>query len=223
MPATSTLLHLDRQAAEAFALGEPVSAGRTFILKNNLAHLIDQSTQVLINWVATSVAGATNDSYQLRREGDPVLTNAYVPRIWSQEFPLTWLRADRPVNLDVLVQVATFQVVEPSDNDLNVRARVVPARFAIGDDAAPAFADQVVTATTTSASPTALLDCQWALAVPAPQLGEPADLGLVALEEGDIVVSPIAAMMRLEITLAEDGVSVDTIHEIVGVYVREYA
>ena len=219
MSASSNLGVLEGLASSPLDTGDSVSAYRAWAIRNNLAHLIDESTQVRINWVGTSVDGDSNDTYKVADLGvEPVLTGASVKRIWAQEFPITWIREDRPVNLDLHVRAATTGDTTPT---LIMYARVVPASFPIGDPAAPVLVSQEFHSEI-DPTPDVAFNVQWQLTAPAPELDNYEPLG-VLYEEDDSWHSPHMAMMRLEISLDEYTNVDNAVHEIVSVYLREYA
>lgn len=186
----------------------PVSVWRAEMTRNNLAHLLDEYCQTRINWSSTGT-----EDYYVDKSNDR--------RIWAQEFPHTWLREDRPVNLDLVVGAATTGASPPTT--LSLRARVVPARFALGDSAADALALIDTTVTLTSATPADVIDLQTDFDAN----GIPSGLGsnvwaTIVVSEGAADQCAVA-LMRLELMLDEVTAHASPVHSVTRVYLREFA
>lgn len=175
----------------------PMSAYTAYALRNNLNHLIDESPQIII-CTAAPVRSAALEPVALPSDD----TSAYYGTsrgVWSQEFIHTWIRPDRPTNLDLLVYART----ESASNDMTVTARCVPAIYQIGDATAPdIFTEAGVTASgTTNATGTSekLIDVKAIFTTPQPkfyaayeQIGAPSGLNTK-------LAAVSVAVMRLEI------------------------
>ena len=169
----------------------PMNAYTAYTLRNNLNHLIDEAPQLIICTASTT--------------GSPVMpmNNLYASGtcagIWSQEFIHTWIRPDRPTNLDLLVYGQTESVAD----DMTVTARCVPAHFPVGDASAPdIFTEAGVTASgTTNATTTSekLIDVKAIFTTAQPKFLS-AHTTLGTLGGLNTKVSAVSvAIMRLEI------------------------
>lgn len=117
----------------------PMNAYTAYSLRNNLNHLIDESPQIIICTAATT----DRPVFPLAESNRSETSRG----IWSQEFIHTWIRPDRPANLDLLVYAQT----ESATDDMTVTARCVPAIYPIGDSSAPdIFTEAGVTASGTT-------------------------------------------------------------------------
>ncbi len=88
----------------------PVSAFRTYALRESVQHVVDMTPQHRINWSGVSA----NDQAYL------YLNSAGAERYYSAVFPHTWLNPNWPCGLDIQICGQT------SSGTLNVEARIVP-------------------------------------------------------------------------------------------------
>ena len=195
MSTSSELERIERFfPAELGAEDSPMNAYTAYSLRNNLNHLIDESPQVII-----CTAAPVRGTGPVALPSDDTLYYGTSRGIWSQEFIHTWIRPDRPTNLDLLVYARTESV----SNDMTVTARCVPAIYPIGDATAPdIFTEAGVTASgTTNATGTSekLIDVKAIFTTPQPkfyaayeQIGSPSGLNTK-------LASVSVAIMRLEI------------------------
>jgi hypothetical protein len=196
-----------REFVDSFEYHNPTDTVRAYLIGNNIAHLCDESTQHRINWIASAPAG-----------GDSFLTTSNSQRIWCQEFPQTWLREDRPTNLEY--RVAASIGSSGGTPELEVRCRVVPASYPVGDTSAPALVDE--TATTTSATSAYIID----LFTDFDTNGVPDGLGGVwndsfYINEDNFSPSRIA-LMRCEVWVTVTTTGSDLLRALRGVSIREF-
>lgn len=127
--AFSKYLHM---SFSAFDERHSVAAGYAHVLRNNIAHLTDSCTQMRINWQG------------FWQSTQPEGVN--VPCIYHQEFPLTWLGAAKPANLDVIIETRGNDV--GGTDNTNRRVLIVPASTPIGSATRPILDVQDTTADT---------------------------------------------------------------------------
>jgi len=141
---SSYLGHYERFADDSFADDQPVSAGRAFLLKNNVQHLLDQAPQHRLNlFCAANGVGST----RIRLATDEFIVGA-------RSFPFfhTWYSPSEPTGLDVKLVLGFTGLVTGT-----ARLRIMPDNFrgfpyatSIGRSSAPTLLDQVETLTATS-------------------------------------------------------------------------
>jgi len=192
MSTRSELTRIERfYAPELGDAHSPMNSYTAYTLRNNLNHLIDEAPQLIICTATTT--------------GSPVMpmNNLYASGtcagIWSQEFVHTWIRPDRPTNLDLLVYGQTESVAD----DMTVTARCVPAHFPVGDASAPdIFTEAGVTASgTTNATTTSekLIDVKAIFTTAQPKfLSAHTTLGTLGGLNTKVAAVSVA-IMRLEI------------------------
>lgn len=204
----------------AFTAGAPMSAAQAFLVRNNIAHLIDESCQHRINW-----AGAGSSSASISR---PIITRGHgVDKLfYQQEFPLSWLGPNRPANLAlVVVYEGVDDTDSEGDNDILARAVICPASSP-RDSKQNAIFDQVGNAASGAAGfAAALIDCSEHVAT----LNSAYEtVGLV--NEGGIWFGPQVCMLRLEVSvsftrfvpLSEEPITADYVR-ILGISLLECA
>lgn len=86
---------------------EPMSAYQAWVIRNNIQHNLDQSGQYRINWVA-----AANDF-------TPRATSEGRSGRWRWVFPITSIRRERPMNLDI--RAATIMTGGAGEVDIALR------------------------------------------------------------------------------------------------------
>ena len=143
MTQTSYRGYVDRIDPESFITAQPVSAGRAFLLRNNLLHLADEYTQTRINWCAGIsgsygvLGGFWNYNQISGAAGDY--------SVYEQEFAHTWLGDSHPANLDLHIRSGI--VADSGSPEMDVRVRVVPAFYDPGNLILPAIVDETHTVT----------------------------------------------------------------------------
>jgi hypothetical protein len=187
-----------------FSQTRAVHAGEAFLLRNNIAHAIDISTQVRINW--TSQVGALYGVHY-------VSFNGAFPNRYMEEFPITWLAPDKPANLRV---EAAFKHNTSDNSDYDWRISIVPANTPPGQGASLAILDQ--SGTETDNLPTFFAG-NVVGADFVPQLRTAwQTVGLT--NDGDAFRHVQLCMLRLEIELSG---SPESQSDVMSVYVAEYA
>lgn len=134
---TSNLGRVERIDPDSMAADNPVSTARAWICRNNLAHLTDQYAQHRINWVAY---GPDSGGYRPVIGGFVALTPESAP--WRQRFLHSWLKPDRPANLDILLSLEknpTSDLTLSPDYTLHVRIEI--AALSVAPDAVIAAFD----------------------------------------------------------------------------------
>lgn len=204
----------------SFTKYEPVSSFRAWCMRNNLLHLIDVCSQTRINW--TSGPMDRDDHYALPAAA-PDTAGDSGGVAWCQQFPHTWVRPSRPVNLDIRITLrAEF---EPS-GDVVAVARIVPAEFPEGDLSAPNLWLRGLSFTAGSgtwSAPVVFADEQVFFVDNPPTDGVSREL--MALyssgpEDDGVLYQPFLTMARLEIFLRK--VASEYAVAVSSVYVREF-
>lgn len=116
---------LTRLPPASYDNGRPVSTWEALVLRNNLQHLINFSCQHRINWVGANLVSpeATFVNYYGYSEIDT--GSAAIVSVWAQEFPITWIRDDFPVSLDIEIHALVGDA--GTGSHLRIDARIVPA------------------------------------------------------------------------------------------------
>jgi hypothetical protein len=201
----------------SFGAYEPLSAWRAWAMRNNLAHLVDESTQVRINWVAGPVANG--DSWFPPHPSDANGLTCY----WAATFPHTWLRSDVPVNLDVLI---TARGKSDDGRPVSVYWRIVPHLESLHDPKAVNLWAGVTTFTSGNgvwSNVVTVADQRIALTGPPNLAMAKEETGAISsgvYEDDGYVHAPLLHLARLEILTMRDA------HQdiaVTSVYVREYA
>jgi len=191
---------------DSYNFGNPVDCLTAYQTKLSLAHLITESTQVRVNWVnvlTVDSLAATNFGVA----GTPTIT-------FSEVYPHTWLSATQLANIDLCVACR----MSGSGTEMTVRARIVPAHYALGNLTCPSLID--ISGTTSSTTATTVIDEQQLIPSIVSSLFATSFDGTNGAEVEDGVTSiAVQSMMRLEISIDTD----DDLAEIVAVYLREYA
>lgn len=102
---------LESTAWVSYEEDQPISAYSTLALRDGLQHALDQSGQYRINWCAVS--------------GDPkpgVSDPSGSVETYRYPFPITSIRKDRPMQLDVRVAV----IMESGGQELDLDASIYP-------------------------------------------------------------------------------------------------
>jgi hypothetical protein len=220
MAASSFWMYVRKMPADAAANGSalsetyPVSAARAFDVRSNLLHLMDEFTQMRINWCAGKLESGTGGNGVMFAEN---VGGAY----YEQEFPLTWLAPDHPANLDILVR----SYASGTDAEMDVRVRVVSANAAVGDLGAPAVFDESQTVNSTfgtldelcifDTSDTATMNVLRSSFVAVPNSA--------GVEEDSEVHYPQECMLKIQVQLLPTNGSGTLYFLLTGVMVREFA
>jgi hypothetical protein len=187
-----------------FSVDRGVHAGHAFLLRQNLAHAIDESTQMRIAW--SSQRGATYGVHYYS-------IGASQGCRYLEEFPITWLAPDKPANLYVY---AIVKCDTTPTTDYSYRVSIVPANTPPGQGASQAVFDQSGTASdgaiTTITGNVVGIDYVQQLRSAWQVVG--------FTNDGDAFRHVSLCMLRLEIDLSG---SLESTSEIYGVYVMEYA
>ncbi len=203
MSATSPIESIIRVDPDSYVQYNPVDAATAYLVKNNLAHLVDESVQTRVNWV-TGITG--NTAW--------VLVGADT-RIYPYTFPWTWLSQSKPANVDLFVKASAAGGLT-----IDVRARIIPASYALGDTTAPSLLD--VSGSVVSSG--TVLDVQQVVAEQIPGLWSASKNIDLALTDGEDVggtSTAILSLMRLELFVNMESAT-DEIGGLIQVFVREY-
>lgn len=196
--------------ADAFNADRPCSAINAFLLRNNIEHMIDESPQVYVNWAGMRTASDCSWTYLGK-----------VPFTFSQTFVCSWVRSDRPANLDVFVTARTRgSNVTPT---LQLRIRVVPGSSPIGDLSAPYMID--ATTTISSTTPVVAFDEQAFFTTPREDLF--ASFADVTTNDNGTDRIARVSVMRVEVTLEditeEPNPNEGQVHEVTSLMLAGFA
>ncbi len=184
------ILNLD---PDAFGEDQPCDVYDAVVLRNNIAHMIDSAPPTYINWAATK--DNSDSSAILATSG------VGAQMIWSQAYVHRWTKPDRPSSVHLYLAA---RVNVETTSTLTARARIVPARFNIGDLSAPALLDASATLTPPHSAGFELLFDEYVFAtVPRPDMFN----SFQTFElpgEGGTAANASVSMMRLEITAFGD-------------------
>lgn len=88
-----------------FSADEPISAYTAWITRNNIQHLVDQSGQYRVNWVADvdDVTGGDGGAEITVPGFHPTAHQQGSTTVIRYVFPLTSIRPDRPMQLDIRI------------------------------------------------------------------------------------------------------------------------
>lgn len=194
----------ERMDPALFDADSPMTVHTAWTTFANALHLVDSACQTRINWVG----GSTSHDDMLEFD------NRF--GLWYQEFIHTWFDDETPSNLDIRVAARTSGGSTPT---LDIIARVVPAAYAIG--AGTALELCRLTGSTTSGTPSYVIDDQVYFPDPLPDIGAKADYRIQVVEGAAIHVARVKRM-RLEIEAKESTSVSSPTHGIVGVMLREF-
>jgi hypothetical protein len=181
----------------------PVSALRTWTMRQNLQHLIDMSPQHRVNWTGAS---AQNGAFVFVSTQDD-------PRIYSALFPHTWINRRFPCGLDIQICGKT------ASGTLSVDARLVP--HVLGSGVLDVVNDPYWTATGTTTSTTS---AQIVSSMYYPGVDTPKRAGwrsYTVIEDGK-AKSVKVCMSRLDITVTRTGGNSTDPAGLTRVSVREF-
>lgn len=193
MGTTSNLLRLERIDPASLNADRPMSAYTAQMVRNNLAHLVDESMQHRIN--ISDAAGLSLGSYK-------------TPGEWTTmpiEFVHSWTGPMQPSNIDLMVSGQT-----PAGT-MTVTARVVPAHYPVGDLSAPNFltaAGVTGTGTTTSATDAVIISQQ---AILADASAFVSSLTPIAYVENGAAHTVFIGLMRLELDVKTTSTSTEPV------------
>lgn len=176
-----------------FTAGAPMSAAKAFLVRNNIAHLIDESCQHRVNWFATLDDSAIPSGINTWPTVTRVLSGSgeTVDKLfYQQEFPLSWIGPNRPSNLALAVGIIG---VDTEAEDILGRVVICPATVP-RDSKQNAIFDEVANGPT-GASVEALIDCSEHVDV---LNGAWQTVGIV--NEGGTWFGPQVCMLRIEVS-----------------------
>ncbi len=190
----------------SFDADQPVSALRSYLVRNNIQHLIDVSGQYRVSWCADlGQEGLRHDSGL-----DPA-----TPKYMSWEFPVTMQQSDHPPNFDIRVAVKL-----ESAGSSSVLAAIGPASAPRepkgGENAQQWFRTVEATAATTAVW---AIDTQWEWT--APSLSYLAGLQRFSVTESSLSQPVDVVLARLEVAII--GTTAELESGVLGVQLREYA
>ena len=178
-----------------FSEGYPVSAAQAFLVRNNLAHLIDSCTQTRIQWIAFQNSQGIYGVHMI----NSALATGWMT--YSHEFPLTWLASDKPANLftSATLYAESNETAEEGQNtDYDYILRVVPANTPVASGINPVI--EISGSRTTEQSITLgqfndLSDAS------SRAILQSAIVPVGISNDGDIFREQLACMLRLEIAM----------------------
>lgn len=187
--------HLSTSNAR-FVDGAAIDTPHAFLVRNNIAHAIDESPHGRVVWGAVAVDSLSDPTERmapiLYRGGDIAQIYEGLLRHW--EFPLTWLGPDRPANLDVVVGFGgeDFQ----NDEDITCRVTICPANV-------PLFSGQNALLDTTATCASGASSSIAAYVIGTYNLGTLAGAweAVGAQDEGGQLWQPRLCMLRLEVSV----------------------
>lgn len=190
--------------------GDAVSARRAWLIANNLAHAVDESTQHRVNWSAQLTGNSSTDGSSFRTK-----TGNDDPRIYAQPFPMTMVVQGKPVNLDIEIQGRT---TDSTASSVYMKAKVISDSGAVGDDTADTYweTNTVSTASTVAA---VLISTQVFLTVTSFP-GYPNTRGRWSVVENGETHYPLIHMARIEVAVWTTHS--DAAGDIMSVLVREF-
>jgi hypothetical protein len=183
---------------------EPLSAFRTWNMRNNLQHLIDSSHQYRVNWCAAQGASLDKINYVGAAQ-------RYQMR-WT--FPAIVTRADRPPSYDVRVGVMLSNTTSATHAIVTARIRPMGDGSIVG--ASDAFWQTVVSTTTAAA--------HWAVDAQVTWSAARSWVGAVrnyTLDEGTIFRVVSVAKLAFELDVIAAGPT-NCIAAVVSAQLREY-
>jgi hypothetical protein len=189
--ATSWAQKFVRMPNSTFTAGAPMSAAKAFLVRNNIAHLIDESCQHRVNWALT----LDGSGFPADANTWPIITRALdVDKLfYQQEFPLSYLGPNRPANLALAVGIAG--VDDTFSEDILARVVICPASSP-RDSKQNAIFDEVANGGP-SISIESLIDCSEHIAT---LNGAWQTVGIV--NESGTWFGPQACMLRLEVSVS---------------------